>query len=426
MTRQEFDRTGCLRWSELTPEESWQTDELILRECRDSGASGVHEKEFFRRDGTRAVVLVAATFLTSLQTEGVAFVVDITDRKKLNRQFRGVAEAAVAISAAPSVNDVLLIVNHHVRSLVPCRRTEIRLSSEPVAEGAADLVVPLKDRSGNVMGAVRLWAQEPGAFLENDRAVVVQLAQMASIAIENTELNESLRQSNNDLQRANEDLNQFAYSASHDLQEPLRMVSIYTQLLGKRMGDAADAEIRDCMRFTLDGAQRMEMLIRDLLAYTQAVNIRGIPESPVDSGASLAKAIANLQSAIDLSGADIHYGFMPVLRAYDIHLVQLFQNLVGNAIKYRGAERPQIDISVRHDDTAGCWVFTVQDNGIGISPRYHSQVFGLFKRLYAAHEYPGTGIGLAICQKVVERYGGRIWVESEEGAGSRFIFTFPS
>jgi PAS domain S-box-containing protein len=164
MTRQEFDRTGCLRWSELTPEESWQTDELILRECRDSGASGVHEKEFFRRDGTRAVVLVAATFLTSLQTEGVAFVVDITDRKKLNRQFRGVAEAAVAISAAPSVNDVLLIVNHHVRSLVPCRRTEIRLSSEPVAEGAADLVVPLKDRSGNVMGAVRLWAQEPGAF----------------------------------------------------------------------------------------------------------------------------------------------------------------------------------------------------------------------------------------------------------------------
>jgi signal transduction histidine kinase len=117
---------------------------------------------------------------------------------------------------------------------------------------------------------------------------------------------------------------------------------------------------------------------------------------------------------------------MPALRAYDIHLVQLFQNLVGNAIKYRGADPPRIEISSRQDEVSGRWVFTVQDNGMGIAPRYHSQVFGLFKRLYAAHQYPGTGIGLAICQKVVERYGGRIWVESEEGKGARFIFTLPA
>jgi light-regulated signal transduction histidine kinase (bacteriophytochrome) len=371
-------------------------------------------------------VMVAAAFLSSVRSEGVAFIVDITERKKLDRQSRGLADAAVAISAARSVSDVIRAVNDRVRDLVSCRRSEIQLGAERQEAGAPDMVIPLKDRLGKTTGTVRLWAGEQGAFTENDRAIVVQLAEMASIAIENTELNESLRRSNEELQRANEDLNQFAYSASHDLQEPLRMISIYTQLLARKLDPVADDDTREFMRFTLDGSQRMEMLIRDLLAYTHAVNIRGVPEVAVDSGAALRKAIANLQGAIEDSGAQVRFESLPCIRAYEIHLVQLFQNLVGNAIKYRGAEPPEIDITVRHDESSGEWVFTVQDNGIGIASKYHSQVFGLFKRLHPAHQFQGTGIGLAICQKVVERYGGRIWVESEVGHGSRFVFTLPS
>lgn len=204
------------------------------------------------------------------------------------------------------------------------------------------------------------------------------------------------------------------------------MISIYTQLMAKKVGGTADEDTRDFMRFTLDGAQRMELLIRDLLSYTHAVNIRGVPEAPVDSGAALRKALANLRGAIESSGAEVRVGAMPAIRAYDIHLVQLFQNLVGNAIKYRSTAPPVVEVNARRDAALDQWIFTVKDNGVGIAPRYHNQVFGLFKRLYAAHQYPGTGIGLAICQKVVERYGGRIWVESAEGQGSRFIFTLPA
>ena len=426
VSRQDFETNGGLRWSDLTPEEFRATDEQIIRECLETGASRVHEKEYLRPDGTRTPVMLAAAFLNSFRNEGVAFIVDITERKKLDRQSRGVADAAVAISAARSVPDVVRAVKDRLRELVSCRRSEIQLGADIQESGTPDIVIPLKDRVGRTTGSVRLWSGENGAFTENDRAIVVQLAEMASIAIENTQLNESLRQSNEELQRANEDLNQFAYSASHDLQEPLRMISIYTQLLARKLDPVADDSTREFMRYTLDGSQRMEMLIRDLLAYTHAVNIRGIPEVAVDSGAALRNAIVNLRGAIEDSRAQVRFGSLPCIRAYDIHLVQLFQNLVGNAIKYRGAEPPEIEISARHEESSGEWVFTVQDNGIGIDPRYHSQVFGLFKRLHPAHQFQGTGIGLAICQKVVERYGGRIWVESQVGQGSRFIFTLPS
>jgi PAS domain S-box-containing protein len=425
ITRETFDSAGGLDWDAITPQEFREIDAAILRECHEVGLSGVHEKEYVKPDGSRAAVLIAAAFLNARRKEGVAFVVDITARKKIDRQFRGLADAAVAISASRSVADVLRAVNDRIRELVACRRCEIRLTSEAADVRSADLNVPLKDRSGSVIGVIRLWAQEREGFTGADGAIVVQLAEMASVAIENTELNESLRKSNEELQRANEDLNQFAYSASHDLQEPLRMISIYTQLLGKKLGSSGDEEVRESMRFTLDGARRMEMLIRDLLTYTHAVSIRGVPEAAIESSESLRKATANLRGMIESSGAEIAIGEMPPIRAFDIHLVQLFQNLIGNAIKYRGSDPPRIEISSVREERSGRWKFCVQDNGIGIAPRYHQQVFGLFKRLYPAHQYPGTGIGLAICQKVVERYGGRIWVESEQGRGSKFFFTLP-
>jgi len=277
-------------------------------------------------------------------------------------------------------------------------------------------------------------------YTASDLEVAREIARRAAVAIENARLfknvseseerfrrlNDSLRRTNEELRRANEDLNQFAYSASHDLQEPLRMIAIYTQLTARRCGDSLDPETREFMQYAIDGAQRMEMLLRDLLTYTQAVSIPADPQETVDSGEALQEALANIRLTIDATGATIQVGELPVVRAYRVHVVQLFQNLVGNAIKYRSAAPPLIAIDARPDHEPGRWLFSVRDNGIGIDPKYHQQVFGLFRRLYASRGYPGTGIGLAICQKVVERYGGRIWVESKEGHGATFFFTLPA
>jgi PAS domain S-box-containing protein len=400
-------------------------DEAIFQECKEGGTSAMREKEFLRRDGNRITVLLAAAVVSSSRHDCVAFLLDITDRKKLERQFRGLSDAAIEISAADSVDEILRIVRDRARVLIGADVATARLALDPPDPLPDRLSTFLKDGEGLNIGFIEVSHKANHQFTENDRAILVQLAEMASVAIENTELNDSLRFSNEELRRANEDLNQFAYSASHDLQEPLRMISIYTQLLGRRCGNLLDSEAHDFMKYTLDGAQRMEMLLRDLLAYTHAVNIRGVPDKPVDSGDALRIAIANLQTAVTSTGAMIHVGDLPAVRAYDVHLVQLFQNLIGNALKYRSAAPPVIEISARADSEDGRWVFSVRDNGLGIAPRFHEQVFGLFKRLYTAQEYPGTGIGLAICQKLVERYGGRIWLESEEGRGATFFFTLP-
>ena len=204
------------------------------------------------------------------------------------------------------------------------------------------------------------------------------------------------------------------------------MIAIYTQLLYRKCGAQLDPEAHKFVRYTVDGAQRMEMLLRDLLAYTQAVNIRGVPDRPTESNGALQSALANLQSVIADTNAVIRVTDLPKVRVYDAHLVQLFQNLIGNALKYRGAASPVIHVSANWDATRNMWLFRIRDNGMGIDPKYHQQVFGLFKRLHARDEYPGTGIGLAICQKIVERYGGEIWVDSAVGQGSTFLFTLPA
>jgi light-regulated signal transduction histidine kinase (bacteriophytochrome) len=225
------------------------------------------------------------------------------------------------------------------------------------------------------------------------------------------------------LKRSNEDLNQFAYSASHDLQEPLRIIAIYTELLKRKFSGRFDADAREYMELVVQSARRMDMLLRDLLAYVQAANIGSENVPYVDANAVAEEVSANLQAAIAESNATITWDELPKLRIQESHLVQLLQNLIGNAIKYRGARSPAIHVSSQQNGTE--WEIGVADNGIGIAPQYREQVFGLFKRLHTQKQFPGTGIGLALCQKIVERYGGRIWVESEEGKGSTFYFTLP-
>jgi signal transduction histidine kinase/FixJ family two-component response regulator len=226
-----------------------------------------------------------------------------------------------------------------------------------------------------------------------------------------------------ELLRANQDLQQFAYSASHDLQEPLRSVKIYSELLAQYLGDKLEGDARDFLDFVSSGATRMEMLVRDLLAYTQAGQLDR-PASPEDANAALNDALANLDGAIRISGAQVTSERLPSLRVHPTQLQQLFQNLIGNAIKYRRPGTPPvINVTARRDGEN--WLFSVSDNGLGIEAEYKERIFGLFKRLHTGDEYSGTGIGLAICQRIVERYNGRIWVESEFGKGSTFNFTLP-
>jgi PAS domain S-box-containing protein len=224
------------------------------------------------------------------------------------------------------------------------------------------------------------------------------------------------------LRRANSDLQQFAYSASHDLQEPIRTIAIYGQLLKKRYGAKLDETGETFLEYLTTAAQRMENLVQDLLSYTRAGDTQpSIAET--DANCDLKIVLESLAAAAAESHAAITSDPLPVVDIDSIHLQQLLQNLISNAIKYRGDEPPRIHISAREQNTY--WRFSVQDNGIGIDPAYKERIFGIFKRLHTNDKYSGTGIGLAICQRIVERYRGRIWVESEPGSGSIFYFTIP-
>jgi PAS domain S-box-containing protein len=222
------------------------------------------------------------------------------------------------------------------------------------------------------------------------------------------------------LRQSNDDLNQFVYAASHDLQEPLRLVALYSQMLQRKQTTQLDEQASQYLEFVLNSALRMETLLKDLLEYSQVGALREGPPVVVSCGDVLQKVVMNLQASIEQSGAVITWGELPTVHAHEIRLVQLFQNLVGNAIKYRREDPPQIRVDANHRLTD--WLFSVEDNGIGINSDYSQQIFGIFKRLHG-NKYPGTGIGLAICQRIVESYGGRIWLESTLGAGSCFFFT---
>jgi PAS domain S-box-containing protein len=230
-----------------------------------------------------------------------------------------------------------------------------------------------------------------------------------------------LQESNQALRQSNEDLNQFAYATSHDLQEPLRMVVLYSQMLQENCGDKLDPSADQFISVITNGALRLERLLKDLLAYSQAGSAIK-PTIEVDSAQVLQEVLLNLQVSIDETSAIVLSRELPLVQADKTRLVQLFQNLIGNAIKYRSEIAPCIEVSAERIENA--WVFAVRDNGIGIKPEYAEQIFGVFKRLHGT-AYPGTGIGLAICQRIVELHGGRIWVESTPGCGSTFYFTLP-
>lgn len=271
-------------------------------------------------------------------------------------------------------------------------------------------------------GAYRWFICRAVAVRGRDNRVVRWLGACTDIN-DQMSYSSDLRMTNEALQRSNADLEQFAYAASHDLQEPLRMISLYTQLLQEEYAAALDETGRSYVDFAVSGAQRMERLLQDLMAYSR-VSAEPQGETGIsDTGIALEAALGNLEAAIRRSGARFHIGELLEVAVPSVHLVLLFQNLVGNALKYCGGKVPEVWIASERADKF-C-KFSVRDNGIGIEPQYAKQIFGVFKRLHGA-EYEGTGIGLAVCQRIVDRTGGRIWLESKPGEGSTFYFTLPA
>jgi PAS domain S-box-containing protein len=371
---------------------------------------------------------------------------------KAEQKFRSLLEAAPDAMIISSEDGRISLVNSQVEVMFGFRREELIgqnirelvpdwTASSPLAPDP-QAIAPTGPSSPRELWAVRknkqrypveislspLQTEEGLLFTSAIRDITERKKADEAIRELNTTLEQrvaertrELLESNEALRQSNDDLNQFAYAASHDLQEPLRMVALYSQMLQRKYAQDLDTETDQYVGFIVGGAKRMEMLLKDLLTYSQTSANVGPPE-PIDCESVMRKVLLNLQASIEQSGAVISWDSLPTVQAHDVRLVQLFQNIVGNAIKYRSDRPPQIRITAERRDAD--WLFVVEDNGIGIEPEYAPQIFGIFKRLHG-QTYPGTGIGLAICQRIVERYNGRIWVESKPDQGSRFLFTLP-
>ena len=264
------------------------------------------------------------------------------------------------------------------------------------------------------------------SYLEPLRDSAGRLVGVIGVALDITErkqAEQALAQYSQELVRSNADLQQFAYVASHDLLEPLRTVSNYVQLLQRRYENQLDAKADKFIAYAVDGTARMHTLLQDLLKFSR-VGTRGKEFVPTNAESVFDQVVASLRMAIKENGAVISHDPLPVVIADDVQLSQLFQNLIANAVKFHGEEPPQVHVSAQQQDNE--WIFSIQDNGIGIDPRFADRIFEIFHQLHGRADYSGSGMGLAICKKVVERHGGRIWMESEPGEGSTFYFTLPS
>ena len=232
-----------------------------------------------------------------------------------------------------------------------------------------------------------------------------------------------MKATQNELAQSNKDLEQFAYVASHDLQEPLRMVSNFTDLLARRYKGKFDKDADEFIEFILDGSRRMRSLVEDLLAFSR-VGSRGKALEYINSEAVFKNTLSQLSLAIEQSSAEITFDKLPMVLADDTQMGQVFQNLLSNAIKFHSDQPLKIHVSAKKSEDQ--WVFSVKDNGLGIDPEHFDRIFLMFQRLHGKDEYPGTGIGLAVCKRIIDRHGGKIWIESDKGKGSTFYFSLPA
>lgn len=391
-----------------------------------------------KKDGSEFPVEVSLSHAKiEEQTMAIAFVIDITERRRINERAnllgRVFDQSLNEIYIFDAQTYRFLQVNHGAQKNIGytmaelATMTPVDIKPEFTKKLFDQIVEPLVSQKEEIIQFETVHQRKDGS----NYTVEVHLQQFSfesrpvymAIILDITarkEAEQEIKRANQELKRSNAELEQFAYVASHDLQEPLRMVSSYTQLLAKRYQDQLDAEANEFIGYAVDGAGRMQILIKDLLEYSR-VGTRGNPFTATDIGEVLETVKLNLTNSIEEAGAKMKVNKMPVLNGDGSQLVQLFQNLISNALKFKNGKPPQISISAR--ELKDQWKFTVKDNGIGIDPKYQDRIFMIFQRLHTKEDYVGSGIGLAICKKIVERHGGRIWYESIPGGGTIFYFT---
>ena len=400
-----------------------------------------------RKDGSDFPIEIMLSPLES--TEGIlvtAAIRDISVRKaaeghlaQMEGRYRGLLEAAPDAMVVVNQSGEIVLLNVQAEKQFGYRRDELlgQKVKNIIPEGFAERLIADGTRT-----AAEALAQQIGTGIElrgrrkygSEFPIEIMLSPLESpegilvtAAIrditERKKSEERLVKTVGELKRSNDELQQFAYVASHDLQEPLRMVASYTQLLAKRYIGRLDSDADEFIAYAVDGSNRMQGLIRDLLAYSRA-GTNGKDLHQISSEKALKDALANLRATIQESGALVTHDSLPVITTDDTQLTQVFQNLVGNAIKYHSAEVPRVHVSATKNGGKE-WTFSVRDNGLGIDPQYFERIFVLFQRLHGREEFKGTGIGLTICKKILERLGGRIWVESQPEKGSTFYFALP-
>jgi signal transduction histidine kinase len=293
-------------------------------------------------------------------------------------------------------------------------------SVEVLRREGLDVPVILVSGSLGELTAVECIQQGAADYVLKDH--LARLPESVRRVMRDKRLREERKRTLAELARSNQDLEQFAYVASHDLQEPLRMVATYTQLLAERYRGRLDADADKYIHYAVDGALRMQALVQDLLTFSR-IGRHGTDLQSTDCNAVVEMAVKNLRAAVDESRARITHDPLPTVMTDGSQLLQVFQNLIGNALKFRGPEPPVIHVSASKKGKE--WMFAVADNGLGIAPEFAELIFVIFKRLHTRAEYPGSGIGLSICKKIIERQGGKIWVESQPGQGATFKFTLP-
>ncbi len=396
-----------------------------------SRAMGAGRELFGRRkNGTEVPIEIGLNPIempTGLHT--LASIIDITERKRAEERFRLVVEAAPSAMLMVDRNRRITLVNRRMEDLFGYLREE--LIGQPL-----ELLVPERFQARHPAHVEGFFVDPRARAMGVGRELFGRRKDGTEVPIEiglnPIETQDGLftlaaiiditarRRVEDELRRSNHDLEQFAYIASHDLQEPLRMVASFTELLQQRYGGKLDEKADKYIFYAVDGARRMQRLVADLLAYSR-VGSEGKPLVPVDSAAVLARVLDVLAEPMQAAGATVDHGLLPTVLADEGQLQQLFQNLLGNAIKFRGERDPHVVVEARLEN--GRWLFSVKDNGIGMEMQYVERIFQMFQRLHERGKYEGSGIGLSIAKRILERHGGKIWVESSLGVGTTFLFT---